>query len=105
MKDLAIVHRGRLGLAALAFAGLAVCGVLVHARAAEARRRGELPAIERLAPRLPSSDLALSGGSRWLRAPSMEEPTAAFADGPAVPDPDPAGAMMAPPYGPTGLPR
>lgn len=54
-------------------------------------------AIDALARRLPSSDLALSGGARWLRAVSLEEPSAAFADGPAMPDPDPAGGAMAPP--------
>jgi hypothetical protein len=54
-------------------------------------------AIDAVASRLPTSDLALSGGARWLRAISLEEPGAAFADGPALPDPDPAGAAMAPP--------
>lgn len=54
-------------------------------------------ALDVVAPRLPSSDLALSGGARWLRAPSLEEPGAAFADGPGLPDPDPAGGAMAPP--------
>jgi hypothetical protein len=67
---------------------------------AAARRRAraaDQPAIDALAPRLPSSDLALSGGARWLRFPSLEEPGAAFQDGPALPDPDPAGGTMAPP--------
>jgi hypothetical protein len=50
-----------------------------------------------MAHRLPTGDLALSGGARWLRSPSLEEPSAAFADGPAVMDPDPAGGAMAPP--------
>ena len=57
----------------------------------------EQPAIDAVARRLPTSDLALSGGARWLRSVSLEEPSAAFADGPASPDPDPAGAAMAPP--------
>lgn len=55
--------------------------------------------VSAVAARLPSSDLALSGGARWLRAPSLEEPWGAFADGPALPDPDPAGGAMAPPAG------
>lgn len=63
------------------------------------RARADDDAIARIAPRLPSSDLALSGGARWLRALSLEEPQAAFADGPASPDPDPAGAAVAPPIG------
>jgi hypothetical protein len=67
---------------------------------AGARRRARLAdraAIDAVAARLPSSDLALSGGARWLRSPSLEEPGAAFQDGPALPDPDPAGGAMAPP--------
>jgi hypothetical protein len=67
---------------------------------AAARRRArdrEQPAIDAVARRLPSSDLALAGGARWLRFPSLEEPGAAFQDGPALPDPDPAGGAMAPP--------
>ncbi|MBL8606525.1 MAG: hypothetical protein JNL38_04360, partial [Myxococcales bacterium] len=59
-------------------------------------RSGDAAAIAAVAVRLPSGDLALSGGSRWLRAPSLEEPWGAFADGPAVPDPDPAGAIAPP---------
>ncbi len=74
--------------------------VAVIAADAGARRRaraGDQPAIDAVARRLPSSDLALSGGARWLRFPSLEEPGAAFQDGPALPDPDPAGGAMAPP--------
>lgn len=74
--------------------------VAVLACDATARRRAaqaEQPAVSAVAVRLPTSDLALSGGARWLRAPSLEEPAAAFADGPALPDPDPAGGAMAPP--------
>ena len=75
----------------------AIGAIGAHASRARARRASEQGAIDRLAPRLPSSDLALSGGARWLRFPSLEEPGAAFADGPALPDPDPAGGAMAPP--------
>jgi hypothetical protein len=50
-----------------------------------------------VARRLPSSDLALSGGARWLRSPSLVEPSAAFDLGPAMLDPDPGGGLVAPP--------
>ena len=69
----------------------------VDAEARRSTKAREQASIDALAVRLPTSDLALSGGSRWLRAISLEEPGAAFADGPALPDPDPAGAAMAPP--------
>ena len=74
-----------------------VAGLSLDARRQRAGRRARREAIDALAERLPTSDLALSGGARWLRAPSMEEPNAAFVDGPALPDPDPAGGAMAPP--------
>lgn len=69
----------------------------LDARAKRAARAAEQPAITAVAARLPSNGLALSGGARWLRNPGLEEPGAAFADGIAVPDPDPAGGAMAPP--------
>jgi len=76
----------------------AAIGVIsLDARHRRALRAERAAAIGELAVRLPSSDLALSGGARWLREPSMEEPNAAFADGPALPDPDPAGGAMSPP--------
>ncbi len=74
---------------------IAVVALDAHAR--RTRRDADRPAIAAVAKRLPSGDLALSGGARWLRTPSLEEPGAAFADGIAVPDPDPAGGAMAPP--------
>lgn len=76
---------------------VAIGAITLDARGRRARRAERGSAISMLAVRLPSSDLALSGGARWLRAPSMEEPNAAFADGPALPDPDPAGGAMSPP--------
>jgi hypothetical protein len=76
---------------------LVVTGLGLDARWRREARVREQPAIDAVARRLPTSDLALSGGARWLRAVSLEEPGAAFADGPALPDPDPAGAAMAPP--------
>ncbi len=74
---------------------IAIVALDAHAR--RTRRASDSPAIGAMAKRLPSGDLALSGGARWLRTPSLEEPGAAFADGIAVPDPDPAGGAMAPP--------
>ena len=71
--------------------------IAIDARSRRAQRHETAALLGVLAPRLPTSDLALSGGARWLRAPSLEEPGAAFADGPALPDPDPAGGAMAPP--------
>jgi len=76
---------------------IAIVAITVDARARRALRASEQPSIDALARRFPTIDLALSGGARWLRAPSLEEPGAAFADGPALPDPDPAGGAMAPP--------
>lgn len=76
---------------------LVIAGLGYDAHARREAKTHELAAIDTLARRLPTSDLALSGGARWLRAISLEEPGAAFADGPALPDPDPAGAAMAPP--------
>ena len=85
---------------ALALSPVVVIVVLaVDARMKRADTAGLQPSIDALARRLPTSDLALSGGARWLRAVSLEEPGAAFADGPALPDPDPAGGAMAPPTG------
>ncbi len=77
-----------------------VIGVDAHVR--RVRREADRAAIRVVCKRLPSGDLALSGGARWLRSPSMEEPGAAFEDGIAVPDPDPAGGAMAPPIGAWG---
>jgi hypothetical protein len=76
---------------------LVVTGLAYDAHARRAAARNDDAAVDAVASRLPTSDLALSGGARWLRAISLEEPGAAFADGPALPDPDPAGAAMAPP--------
>jgi len=90
--------RPRIMLGALVLAlPAAVSAIALHARAQRAKRDEAQPAIAAVARRLPSSDLALSGGARWLRMPSLEEPGAAFADGPALPDPDPAGGVMSPP--------
>ena len=90
-------HKTIVALLCLASPWLVCVALSIDAGARRRERRTEAPAIARLAVRLPTSDLALSGGARWLRAPSLEEPGAAFADGPALPDPDPAGGAMAPP--------
>jgi hypothetical protein len=86
-----------LALALLASPVLVIATIGIDARARRSAKDAEAGAIEALSRRLPTCDLALSGGARWLRAVSLEEPGAAFADGPASPDPDPAGAAMAPP--------
>jgi len=65
-------------------------------RGQQAGRAGQVRAVVRL---VGSADLALSSASRWLRHPSLSEPGAAFADGPAMLDNDPAGAAIGPPYG------
>ncbi len=87
----------RLAVALLASPVVVIAVIGADASNRRARSRAEQPAIDAVAVRLPSSDLALSGGARWLRMPSLEEPNAAFADGPALRDPDPAGGAMAPP--------
>ncbi len=84
-------------VALLAALPVVIAVIAIDAHARRARRDADRPAIAVVAKRLPSGDLALSGGARWLRSPSLEEPGAAFADGIAVPDPDPAGGAMAPP--------
>ena len=87
----------RIAVALVLSPALVVAGLAYDAQARRAAKERDAAAIDALAKRLPTSDLALSGGARWLRAISLEEPGAAFADGPAAPDPDPAGAAMAPP--------
>ncbi len=86
----------RVFAAAAAVLALALIACMMHAYRARAARAGDAAAIAAICRRLPSGDLALSGGSRWLRAPSIEEPWGAFADGPAAPDPDPASAIAPP---------
>jgi hypothetical protein len=81
---------------ALVLAAL-VAMVLVDSSRRRQARASQQANIDAVVRRLPSGDLALSGGARWLRSPTLEEPGAAFADSPALPDPDPAGGIMAPP--------
>lgn len=95
----------RIAVAIMVSPALVIAGIAWDAHARRAAKDTETPSIDALARRLPTSDLALSGGARWLRAVSMEEPGAAFADGPATPDPDPAGGAMAPPVELWAAPR
>jgi hypothetical protein len=88
---------GQVGLALVAFAVLVLVAIGADASRRRSQRAGEQPSIDLVAHRLPAPDLALSGGARWLRSPGLEEPGAAFEEGPAVPDADPAGGVMAPP--------
>lgn len=83
--------------AALAVLAVLVTGTLGHAALRRSRWRSDAPTRRAAARSVGTTDLALSSTSRWLRHPSLSEPFAPFADGPAVLDPDPAGALLAPP--------
>ena len=89
--------RAIFGAAALLALPIALTFLAVDARARRREKEKEVSSLVAVAKRLPSCDLALSGGARWLRTPSLEEPGAAFSDGPALPDPDPAGGAVSPP--------
>jgi hypothetical protein len=90
-------RRGLFGAAVLLVLPATLALLVVDARARREEKQNEVAVVVAVAKRLPSSDLALSGGARWLRTPSLEEPGAAFSDGPALPDPDPAGGAVSPP--------
>jgi len=90
----------RRALSTIAVVGLSVAAIAVcslDARARRARSARELSALPALAAQLPAADVAFTGGARWLRAPSLEEPGAAQADGIAFPDPEPGGGALVPP--------
>ncbi|HQY60823.1 MAG: hypothetical protein IPF92_19875 [Myxococcales bacterium] len=100
-------HRARAGFST--GRGIVAAGMLValpltiaalgtHASLARRAEAARAPAKRLVVSRLPSADLAFAGGSRHLRFLSLEEPQAAFADGPGLPDPDPAGGLV-------GVPR
>jgi hypothetical protein len=76
---------------------IVLSAVAVHAHARHARRAGDQQAIAAVSRLMPGADLSLAGAARHLRFPSLEEPGAAFADAPALPDTDPAGGALAPP--------
>lgn len=84
-------------LLVLATAPLALAAMSAHATLRTRERAREQRAIENVVRFLPASDLALGGGGRSVRTPSLEEPAAALHDGPTLPDADPAGGMLAPP--------
>jgi hypothetical protein len=84
-------------VAALILLVLGVAWMLLDAagrRAGHREHHSQVRAVVRL---LGTADMVLSSSSRWLRRPSLSEPGAAFADGPAILDNDPAGAVMRPP--------
>jgi hypothetical protein len=87
----------RRAIAILLLAAALLAWVAVDASHREQAAARETAARLAVAARLPSSDLALSGGARWLRTPSLVEPAAPFDLGPAMLDPDPGGGLMAPP--------
>ncbi|MCC7541810.1 MAG: hypothetical protein IT379_36665 [Deltaproteobacteria bacterium] len=89
--------RRLLALAMLLVAAAIVRLVLSHADRSRARRAAEDVRHRAAARVMGAPDLALSSSSRWLRHPSQTESGAAFSDGPATPDMDPAGAVIAPP--------
>jgi hypothetical protein len=87
----------RAPLLALGLTAGALFAVAWHAHARAALRQNEQTAIDAVMRLLPAPDLSFAGSARHLRFPSLEEPGAAFADAPASPDVDPAGAALAPP--------
>ncbi len=76
---------------------VALFAIAADAQSKSLRRQRDQHVIHSVARLLPSGDLAWSGGARWVRFVSLEEPTAASADGPLMPDPDPAGVLASPP--------
>ncbi len=82
-----------LALALLAL-GLAVAGAFVP------RASPAVGSMARVAEITGLSDLALSSSSRWLRHPSLAEPSAAAWDAPLGLDVDPAGATIRGPEAP-----
>ena len=86
--------RGCLGTGAV----LVAAAALMLGHAARLRADPDHAAARRaLVETLGTADLALSSSSRWLRHPSLAEPGAPFADGPATLDTDPAGGLIGPP--------
>ena len=84
----------------LACAGLLLAGavaMLVDAQVRRTAQQARQPKVQSVVRLLGVADLALSSSSRWLRHPSISEPGAPFADGPAILDNDPAGAAISPP--------
>jgi hypothetical protein len=85
----------------VAGSGLLAVGVawmLLDDAAQRAVQRERSPQVQSIVRLLGVADLALSSSSRWLRHPSVSEPGAPFAEGPAILDNDPAGAVIGPPH-------
>jgi hypothetical protein len=85
----------------LAWTALLLAGVLamlIDARLQRAAQKARHPEVQSVVRLLGVADLALSSTSRWLRHPSITEPGAPFADGPAILDNDPGGAAIGPPH-------
>jgi hypothetical protein len=85
----------------IACTGLLLLGVvwmMVDAWARRTAQQERNPHVQSIVRLLGVADLALSSSSRWLRHPSVTEPGAPFADGPAILDNDPAGAVIGPPH-------
>ena len=91
-----VMHR-RAPLVWLGIEALVLAGVSLHAGVRQKSRAADGPAIDAVSRLVPGADLSLAGAARHLRFSSLEEPGAAFADGPASLDTDPAGGAMAPP--------
>jgi hypothetical protein len=84
-------------LASLLLLVAALGWMLRDAAARRVAQREQAPQVRAIVRLLGVADLALSSSSRWLRHPSVTEPGAPFADGPAILDNDPAGAAISPP--------
>lgn len=88
---------GVLGVLLLFTLPATVVGLSVAAMRARARAIEGNAARLAVVARLPSADFSFAGGSRHVRFVSIEEPQAAFADGPGLPDPEPAGGLVGAP--------
>lgn len=88
---------GLLGVLLLLTLPASVIGLSAAARRARAREHEGSAARLAVVARLPSADFSFAGGSRHVRFVSIEEPQAAFADGPGLPDPEPAGGLVGAP--------
>jgi hypothetical protein len=87
----------RVPLIGLGIEAVVLAAIVLHAGARGRRRQAEQPAIAAVSRLMPAADLSLAAAARHLRFASVEEPGAAFADGPASLDTDPAGGALAPP--------
>jgi hypothetical protein len=98
MKVTFLITHERWHGAALVLLAAGMTWMLADAGARRTAQWQRGPEVESIVRLLGVADLALSSSSRWLRHPSVTEPGAAFADGPAILDNDPAGAVIGPPY-------